>query len=169
MKEHPMWISYPVPALIYDARQGVTLSRQLVYWYFVTLSRRSQRIPGDVQQFVADSLEEALTGIEDGDVSAAQKMFKPWGGKTRTAGPLYLDVHRSIRGTNDDKFEEMTEMGFRNAKNNYKAQKAREERISRVQKLLDEKKDASASLDGVRVRKIAEELIEIYKNPARLF
>ena len=118
---HEIWITYPLPALIYDARKGVTLSRLLVFDYFVTVLRRNNQpytkphtlslgrewpepVRGDVLEFVADMIDEAMLKYREGDRGAPARMFNPGGGRISQISPLHRDAYDMLRGSSEERY-----------------------------------------------------------------
>jgi hypothetical protein len=169
---HPIWISYPLPALIYDARQGVTLSTLAVYERFVYLTRRGDPVEPEVQLFVAERLGTAMSGfLDDGDDKAPRRMFNPQGRKISNASPTDRDKLAALTGDYEARFAEMAqaEVAVPNQRKRSLAQKRREDRIWQVQGLLDARTEHSERGELNKARTISKELIDIYwETPGKL-
>jgi len=163
------FLNFPLPALIYDAEKGVTLSRLYAFEYWLTCRERKHDPAPYADEFVTRALREALEGIANGDAKAAYQMFNPSARKISTAEARpYLEMYRSLRGSSEDRFEEMAEHNVPNPKEGTKRQKARRDRLRRVQALLDEKRRCERALDGEGALSAMQGLIAIYKDPSKL-
>jgi len=162
MLKHPLYLGYPLPALLYDAKSGNTHSRLLVFDYLANLLERGQPVPADIGRFFAEQLRLVLDGKQE-----PKQMFNPEGKKGRVYNPLPADLLASgIAGGGDikEKFGAIGYIQFRSedrgktVEKHYYDHKKYSRRLSDIQELLDERQ---ATTDHERASQITAELARL--------
>jgi len=164
---HVEYCGYPLPALIYEARNGGASAAYYVYWYFVGCVERGSNIDPDVLKFVSNELKHVLENKQ----SPNQMIHKNNARRVADTLLVYEEVNHEYMCCKKKKLayritgEKMGKSPGAIEKL-YKAEKIFQDRIFKVQKLLDHWSVANKNHKSARTT--IDELNAIYSDPTTI-
>ncbi len=172
------YIEYPLEALLYDASMGVFVSRYLIFDYFTSRIQAGENVPAPILQFVAANIGTALEKACDGQSKDPgrilfRELLNPKGEKRKTAGAPFINDMIDFMGDEGDIHNRLEAAGNRlrmsrgAVSKQYYRQKARSQRISAVQQILET--FYADDPDGKTGWKAIEKLKEIYLSDKNLY